>query len=506
MATVPGFDFIGSATSLSFYSPVSQVNDYDHVRTTLFCNDACTVSLLWSMDSVNTDLIETVTVTAGNTTTASHAVKAKWLRIWYQPNSQPVALRCTHLLFQEPASLAQLDNTGSGAQILKKSESKIRSVTSVDGSVTVSQLVDTVDLAVSALVTPVYLNNAGGAYSLVNDGVGPTLAAKGISVAGGLSVVDNTTYLEITQSLVTGPTGPAGAAGAAGPTGATGATGPSGVSATTFGDVYGYLRMTDNAFTGVTWASTSSYTQISPAGATWNNTLSSTVTNPSAGTLTYTGALQRNFIITAFYSDLENLPIAIIIAKNGSTQATTAHYFNGSIHCSAQAMLSLITNDAITIYAKNTASNFDRRVVGFNFLIKGTDFNASGYHEVGQYNMSTGSQVSGTFLVPFGTVVVATANITPDFATETFAINVTGSYTLNYNISMGSGTGNTYQFYLQANSVEVSTGILHSSPNTFSGTLPAVTLYNGDTVKIYIRATGTNRVLNSGDVSFVLSF
>lgn len=142
---------MGTASALTITSSFYQVNDYDHIRTTCFSAAGCTVNLRWSVDGgTNVDLTESITVTAGSTTSSSTAIKAKWLSVSYTVAAQPSALRATNLLFQEPASLGQLANTGSGAQIYKVSEQKVRSVISSDNSLTVTQLTNEIDAKVSS--------------------------------------------------------------------------------------------------------------------------------------------------------------------------------------------------------------------------------------------------------------------------------------------------------------------------------------------------------------------
>ena len=46
----------------------------------------------------------------------------------------------------------------------------------------------------------VTLNSAGGVYSIVNDGLGPILYNKGLSVGTGMAIIDNTTYLTLVNT------------------------------------------------------------------------------------------------------------------------------------------------------------------------------------------------------------------------------------------------------------------------------------------------------------------
>lgn len=149
MSTIPGFDFIGTATSL-FTTNTLDVSEFQHVRVTLFCAADCDLTFNWSMNKgVDVDLVETVSVTSGNTVTQSISIKTKYLFLGYDPISTPSALRCTLLFFHEPASLSVLANVGTGADLYKTNEHKIRTLKSSDLSVNITEDTSEVDLTVT---------------------------------------------------------------------------------------------------------------------------------------------------------------------------------------------------------------------------------------------------------------------------------------------------------------------------------------------------------------------
>lgn len=203
----------------SYNTSMVDVSSFHFIRLTAFCNDAHTSRLYWSIDGINSDLYEAIAGGAGSGVTGVFSVKARYLYINYTTAAGNNWR--TQCLFGDASSgLAALENVGSGAELYINSEHKVRTVTSSDGSITITQNALEIDVINATPPVTTTLASAGGTESLVTDGVGPSLEIKGLTAgsnitltpgAGDVSISTPTVTLTSaggTQSLVTDGSGP----------------------------------------------------------------------------------------------------------------------------------------------------------------------------------------------------------------------------------------------------------------------------------------------------------
>lgn len=193
--------FSGTISTNYKYFPFIQTDGLSHIRVNVLTNAQVYINVIWSMDGINTLVTNTYTAINTDGNTNSYSIKARYVKITIDNYQFPVtpSLTLQTLLFREPASLAQLENTGTGAQLYKETEQKIRTVKSSDSSITITQLTNEIDLIASAAVYPISLSSVGGT-SLVYNATGPNLSIKGLSNGSFISLVDNTTYLSINNN------------------------------------------------------------------------------------------------------------------------------------------------------------------------------------------------------------------------------------------------------------------------------------------------------------------
>lgn len=167
MTSIAGLDYATMASgvvNLQF----ADVKRFTHVRSYLFCNGNSDIEFRWSSDGVNVDIVDTVTILAGVGESVSSPIKAKYLAITLDPAVPPSSYRTQHLFYDAPLSLSSLGNTGTGAELYKKSEHLIRTVKSSDASVTITEDPSEVDITVTL---PPSVTVASGNVGLVVAGL-----------------------------------------------------------------------------------------------------------------------------------------------------------------------------------------------------------------------------------------------------------------------------------------------------------------------------------------------
>lgn len=189
-----------------------------------------------------------------------------------------------------------LTNLGGGAKIYSPTVQGLRTITSSDASLIVTETTDTVNLA----APPILLNSAGGTVSLVNDGTGPILAVKGLSAGAGISL-DSSDPTKITigttialgsaggvESLVNNGSVPnlaiKGLTAASGISLTSAATAVTIANSTTLGSAGGTVSLVGNGTgPGFTVKGLTAGTGIGLSSSTTNVTISSSITLGSAG-------------------------------------------------------------------------------------------------------------------------------------------------------------------------------------------------------------------------------
>ena len=125
---------------------------------------------------------------------------------------------------------------------------------------------------------------------------------------------------------------------------------------------FGTIWMNTGNWTGVSFAYTTSYAELTSLGT--NFTLMSPSNDfamTTDGRLKYTGINTRNFNATASIMMTETSGnIAIAVYKNGSLITGAETYVNRSLLAIPSTIVSLSTNDYLSIFAKRSASGTRR--------------------------------------------------------------------------------------------------------------------------------------------------
>lgn len=198
--------YYGSTTQ--FITPFISTQGFNTYRVTLFSNKDTTVQIQYSMDGVHVDDQYTIIDIAGGDQDLHNATfHMKYVRYNVQ-FSGTANIRLQTFFFANINNT--LNNVGTGAPLLKSYD--IRTITSLDNSLTITTYNETIDVSIN-----MYATGATGAQ------VGPTgwTGATGPSITGPTGAPSN-------ETGPTGSTGDTGSTGATGFTGDTGSTGPTG--------------------------------------------------------------------------------------------------------------------------------------------------------------------------------------------------------------------------------------------------------------------------------------
>jgi hypothetical protein len=118
--------------------------------------------------------------------------------------ASPSILRVQGFFFLNNLGLQNLINIGDFSEIFKPIN-EMRTIQSSDGSISVVENSDNIDLTGAGAGPTVTLTSAGGTESLINDGIGPTLANKGLTAGAGVSLVSSGTAVTISSTAGSGP-------------------------------------------------------------------------------------------------------------------------------------------------------------------------------------------------------------------------------------------------------------------------------------------------------------
>jgi hypothetical protein len=468
MTSIVELDLDGSINALknnNFYD----VSQFAHVKSILFCNNDATITIKWSGDKgVNTDYSDVFSLTAGVSQVSNIGARARYVSISYSSVSYPAVFRCFHLFHSAPQGIAILDNTGAGAEIYKPAVHKVRSVKSSDGSITVQELANEIDLKTTG---------------------------------------------------ATGATGLAGRTGATGWTGATGLRGPTGATVAISRDI-AMGKVSFNTYNGYTTSLTGATGKIAPT-----TTLTSAIdmmSNPyfgnsgaNNGTLQYKGA-------TTFYSHIccslsvsatgsSNDLWRFQLHKNGNLITGTQYWYTtkattDNFIIALDDIIQLSTDDYLELFVQNESGTNELTVNKFNLMaLCAGDMNITQLvNTTGVYAVTSKSYTGNGIntLFDFASTTITHPNITLNTTSDTFTINATLNYTINYNLSWTLG-GTTKIFSLEVNSI-----IIASKSSTllaYTDTFGSVLLTSGDIVRFIVNcsAGGNPSIASVSTVSFV---
>jgi hypothetical protein len=200
-----------SPATMSFDTGFIDVSAYAYFRISHTCSDQNHKYIVyWSTTGITAH--ETITGAvkgAGSFGTDILTVQARFGRFVLDLGapSADAQLQC---FFFDELGAGSLKNLGAGAKIYSLSASGVRSVTSSDASLTVTESATEIDVTVSPALTTT-LSDAGGSIGLVVDGTGPSLSIAGLTPGFGITLVGSPTDVTIdslfSQSGAPGRTG-----------------------------------------------------------------------------------------------------------------------------------------------------------------------------------------------------------------------------------------------------------------------------------------------------------
>ena len=140
--------FTGAISTTTYETSKIITDGIVSIQALIKTDQTITLAFDWFDEDGNFLLTEDTGIAAGSTSVIGYHVRARYVRLAITnavfPTVANVILKT--LLFSEPTSLLQLDNTGAGAYLYKKDVQKIRSVISSDTSILITQNTNIIDL------------------------------------------------------------------------------------------------------------------------------------------------------------------------------------------------------------------------------------------------------------------------------------------------------------------------------------------------------------------------
>jgi hypothetical protein len=191
-----------------YSTPYVDVSEFQNFNMVVWNNNASlTVTFRFSTNGTNDldkkiDIPQAITAEPELQDIGTFGIKAKYLCI--DLAGTPAQIATFQLVFRDAPVGTQNDltNIGAGIQVLKEPD-EMRTLKSSDASVLITEGTTEIDFTVAGLGTNVTLSNAGvdpGTETLVNDGIGPLLAVKGLVGGSGVTLSTNTTDITINSS------------------------------------------------------------------------------------------------------------------------------------------------------------------------------------------------------------------------------------------------------------------------------------------------------------------
>jgi hypothetical protein len=336
----------------------------------------------WSMDD-NHDIVDTDTksVLANQADELFLPVKTRFIQCSLTFVSNPVDFKTQFFFFLTNLGLQNLNNIGGYAELFKP-YNELRTIQSSNGSVTVIQNADDIDLQAMTDVTT--LTSAGGVNGIVVDGTGPSLSTKGLTSGTAIGLVSGANEITIsntspatsvtltsaggTESLVVDGNGPTlsnkGLTAGTGITLLGSANDITISSSATFDPSYGSMIMDTFLQNGSGINFPVELDDPSTLG------LANNFTNNGFGRMTYTGVDTKVFNILGTYSDAAGSVAnytsevrinSVTLSAPGSvkryrqSKAGSADPSNGVI--TLPDLVELSTGDYISIWVSNDTTN-----------------------------------------------------------------------------------------------------------------------------------------------------
>lgn len=123
---------------------------WTHIRIAAIAADGCNYILRWSLDGIaTTETVTSASVAANTLITNLHPIKGRFCTVFLEVDTA-VASQTQLFAYRAPSNVTSLTNIGAGARFLDFTSLGIRTLTSSDGSITLSTAGDTtVDLTIT---------------------------------------------------------------------------------------------------------------------------------------------------------------------------------------------------------------------------------------------------------------------------------------------------------------------------------------------------------------------
>ncbi|MHC4621953.1 MAG: hypothetical protein ACYTEQ_29795, partial [Planctomycetota bacterium] len=161
-----------------------------------FTANASVMTVQWTSNRTDIDFTDVVNLTAGVGVSVRFPTRSEYVAIRFDGTGGTV-IRYQTGFRAAGASASVIANLGTGAKILKTEVPGLRSLISSDASATITELSEEIDITMTAAT--VSLASAGGTETLVADGVGPDLETKGLSAGAGISLLGAVGVVTITN-------------------------------------------------------------------------------------------------------------------------------------------------------------------------------------------------------------------------------------------------------------------------------------------------------------------
>ncbi len=190
MSYLKELSFSDIVPDVSKIFPTIDCQSFGSFHLMAFSNSNYVITLNWSMDQgVNTDKNQVSDIiTAGDTYELSGKIRARYLTVVYIDSTAVggKTLRLQMSLNCNGPALSLLENVGDGSKIYSPEDLAIRTITSSDGSISITENVNTIDIT----------GNSGSPYEENNNLIEPVLATQTSAITNGLNNTINGTPLK----------------------------------------------------------------------------------------------------------------------------------------------------------------------------------------------------------------------------------------------------------------------------------------------------------------------
>ena len=201
MDVISELSYSGSLDLDGFTSQWYNTENINFLRLTMTASQTSSVGCSHSLDGITQiydDLLGEAVGVSGST--FSVACKAKYIKVYAYANTTPGTTKLITLGSDEPMSSADIKNIGSGLQIYNPSLSALRTITSADTSILITQNAETINFQSSYTYNTNVITDSGLGTSLYSNGFAPTFVLKTLFAGDGINLIDGPSDITIKNS------------------------------------------------------------------------------------------------------------------------------------------------------------------------------------------------------------------------------------------------------------------------------------------------------------------